>query len=111
MFTVVKVVVSALVIGGINVLARRNPQLGGWVAALPLVSFLSVAWLAVDGVPHADIRVFVGRVLLGLVPTAALLGILALCLGRGLSVPVALGCAMGAGLVFSLGARSLGLLG
>ena len=111
MFTFVKVVVSALAIGGINLVARRNPQLGGWMAALPLVSFLSVIWLAVDGVPRADIAVFVGRVLMGLIPTAALLGILALALWQGMSVPAAMACALGAGVVFSLTARRMGLLG
>jgi amino acid transporter len=45
MYILVKVLVSAFVIGIVTEIARRFPSYGGIVAALPLVSLLSLIWL------------------------------------------------------------------
>ncbi len=42
MFTVVKVIISAIIIGVITEISRRYPQQGGVIAALPIVSLLSI---------------------------------------------------------------------
>jgi hypothetical protein len=42
---IIKVVISALLIGAISEIAKRNPTLGALVASLPLVSILAVIWL------------------------------------------------------------------
>ena len=42
---IVKVLISALLIGAISEIAKRNPTLGALVASLPLVSILAVIWL------------------------------------------------------------------
>ena len=34
-----KVVISGLVIGGINLVAQRSPGLAGWLAAFPMITF------------------------------------------------------------------------
>jgi Na+/H+ antiporter NhaC len=111
MLMVFKIAASAAVIGGINLLARHNPQLGGWIAALPLISILSMIWLGVDGAPPAEIRAFTVTVLWGLVPTATVLGIIAVAMGQGLSLPLALGCGAVAWGFYTLAARHFGLLG
>lgn len=105
-----KVAVSALVIAGINVLARDHPQWGGWVASLPIVSLLSIIWLASDGASTLDLNMFVTRVLFGLVPTACLLAIVAAVLAQGYSVSAALGCAALAWAVMTVIARATGIL-
>ncbi len=106
-----KIAASAVVVAGINGVARVNPQLGGWIAALPVVSLLSILWLLSDGGTAADVGAFVSRVLLGLMPTAALLGIIAAVLAQGFSVTMALGCAGLAWALLTLAACRLGLLG
>jgi hypothetical protein len=111
MFTIVKIAVSAAAIGGINFVAQAHPRVGGWIAALPLISFLSVVWLAVDGASTTDISAFVGRVLMGQIPTAVLLAILLVALSHGLSLPLAMACAGVAWAAFSLAAKYLGLFG
>lgn len=111
METLLKVVVSGLVIGAVNLIARRDPALGGWVAALPLITFLSVLWLAVDGRDDQTIAAFVLGVLWGLIPTTVLLAVVLLALrngvpllGAGLAGLAAWACVTGA-------ARWVGLLG
>jgi hypothetical protein len=42
---IIKVIISALLIGAISEIAKRNPTLGALVASLPLVSILAVIWL------------------------------------------------------------------
>lgn len=111
MFTVVKIIVSAAAIGGINAVAQVHPRIGGWIAALPLISFLSVIWLAVDGAPATDISAFIGRVLVGQIPTAIVLAILLAALSHGLSLPLAMACAGVVWAAFSLAAKCLGLFG
>lgn len=40
---------SALIIAGVTEMAKRVPTYGGIVAALPIVSLLSIIWLSVQG--------------------------------------------------------------
>lgn len=54
-----KAIVSAGVILAVNVVARRNPALGGWIAALPIITMLSIVWLVVDGSNNTHIAGFV----------------------------------------------------
>lgn len=49
MYVVMKIVVSAVVIGIVSEIAKRFPAYGGVVAALPLVSLLSIIWLYFQG--------------------------------------------------------------
>lgn len=46
MFLIIKIAVSAVLIGIITEIARRSPEAGGIIAALPLVSLLSLCWLS-----------------------------------------------------------------
>jgi F0F1-type ATP synthase assembly protein I len=109
--SLVKVLVSAVVILLVNVVSQRNPVLGGWVASLPIITFLSVLWLLADHKQPADIAQFMGGVLLGLVPTAVLLGVFTLALQRGLAVPWAALSGLLIWALVVLTARSVGLLG
>ncbi|MDQ3780309.1 MAG: DUF3147 family protein [Chloroflexota bacterium] len=110
MFTMVKIVVSAVVIGIVTLIAGRDPKLGGWIAALPLTTVLAVIWLTVDGQSGVELGRFVDGVLWGLIPTTAMLLAVAYCLKRGLPAIPALGLGMIAWIAISLAAQRLGLI-
>lgn len=80
MFSVVKIIISAIIIGTVTETARRSPAFGGAVAALPLVSILSAIWLYDQGEETERISRFVFGVLAGLPATAVLLLVAALAL-------------------------------
>ncbi len=110
MFTMVKIVVSALVIGIVTLIAGRDPKLGGWIAALPLTTVLAVIWLTVDGQSGVELGRFVDGVLWGLIPTTAMLLALAYCLKRGLPAIPALGVGVVAWLGVTFLAQRFGLI-
>jgi len=100
-----------LAIGSISVVSRTHPRLGGWLAAFPLISFLSVIWLAADSASTSDLSAFIGRVLVGQNLKAILLAILFTALSHGLSLPLVILCAGVAWAVLSITATYLGLFG
>src|ERR1700736_2375568 len=83
MLMIVKAEVSGLFIVGINAIAQRNASLAGWVASLPLVTVLSIGWLAVDQRGDAEIVKFLTGVLWGLAPNAFLLAVTAAFFTQG----------------------------
>lgn len=92
--SVARVLISAVVIGLVTSLAKRHTLLAGWIAALPLVTLLSIAWLMPDRQNHGQITRLVASVLAGMIPTALLLGATWMGLRKGL--PVAAALAIGA---------------
>ena len=44
----IKIIISALLIGGISEIARRNSTIAALLASLPLISLLSMIWLYHD---------------------------------------------------------------
>ena len=104
-----KVIISGLVIGGINLIAQRSPGLAGWLAAFPMITFLSITWLWADGGDNAALGDLVTGVLWGLIPTGVLLIVLRLCLDRGLHVFAGMVVATLVWLGFTVAARQLGL--
>lgn len=52
---IVKYLLTAAVVVAVSELAKRSDRLGGFVAALPLVTFLALVWLYVDKQPQAKI--------------------------------------------------------
>ena len=104
-----KVVISALVVGAINVVAQRSPSLAGWLAAFPLMTFLSVTWLWADGRENATLGDLVTGVLWGLIPNAVMLVALFICLRFGLHAVAALAVAAAVWVVSTLAAQAAGL--
>jgi len=76
----IRTTVSALVIGLVTILAKYSPKYGGIVAALPLVSLLSLFWLKVQGEQTGDLSKFLFGVLYGLPGTIILILIVAVAL-------------------------------
>lgn len=62
MFTLVKIIVSAIIIGIVTEVAKRYPTFGGIIAALPLVSLLSLFWLYFQGEQTQNLSKFITAV-------------------------------------------------
>lgn len=97
MFVVMKIIASAIVIGVVTEIARRFPSYGGVLAALPLVSLLSIIWLYVQGEQSATLSKFALGVLWGFPATAILLIIVYIALQNSLHLflSIALGDVVG----------------
>ncbi len=52
---ITKYLFTAAVIVAVSEAAKRSDRLGGFIAALPLVTFLALIWLYVDKQPQAKI--------------------------------------------------------
>jgi uncharacterized membrane protein (GlpM family) len=111
MLILTKAVVSAVVIAGVNLIARQNAGLGGFVAALPWITLLSVMWLAVDRSGIEDVDRFLVGVLWGVIPTVLflLITLVALRLGLPLAAAMAGGCL--GWVAYAALARYFGVLG
>ena len=58
MYLLAKILASAVIIGIVTEIARRFPTYGGVIAALPLVSLLSIIWLYVQGESNESLSKF-----------------------------------------------------
>jgi hypothetical protein len=99
-FLVIKILASAIIIGIVTEVAKRFPTYGGIIAALPLVSLLSLIWLYVQGEQTINLSKFALGVLWGFPATAVLLVIVAISLKASLSLFVSMGLGIGGWLVF-----------
>ena len=81
-----KVVISALIIGGISVTAKNYPYLSGYLAALPVVTFMSLAILILDRHAQGELGKFVTGALTGALLTVLTLLFILLLLRAGLPV-------------------------
>ncbi|WP_374109818.1 DUF3147 family protein [Priestia aryabhattai] len=84
MYSIIKILMSALSIAGITEMAKRFPTYGGIVAALPIVSLLSIVWLSVQGEKKEVVSQFTLGVLYGLPGTILLLAVVYICLKNSL---------------------------
>ncbi|ASI82735.1 MULTISPECIES: DUF3147 family protein [Bacillus cereus group] len=93
MHFLVKIIVSALIIGVITEVAKHYSTIGGFIAALPLVSLLSLFWISFEGGNKQELSQFALGVLYGFPASALLLFIVYLGLKNSftLSTSVLLG--------------------
>lgn len=90
MFTIVKVLISAIIIGVVIEIAKRSPTYGGIIAALPLVSLLSLIWISIQGEQTQNLSKFVFGVLKGFPATIILLLIVAMSLRAYISLTLSI---------------------
>ncbi len=109
---VVKAVVSGVAIVAATVIANTlSPSLGGWVAAFPTISILTVSWLWFDGGSGSEATgLFVG-VLWGMLPTAVLISSVVVMLKNGLPLAVSMPLGSVGWVCFTLVAQKGGLSG
>ncbi|NFM45194.1 DUF3147 family protein [Clostridium botulinum] len=103
MFTVVKVFISAIIIGVVTEIARKSPTYGGIIAALPIVSLLSLTWIYIQGEQTQNLSKFAFGVLKGFPATIILLLVIGLSLrvNRSLVLSIFLG-ACGWGVILAV---------
>jgi uncharacterized membrane protein (GlpM family) len=65
----VKVIVSAIIIATVTTIAQKNTLLAGFIAAFPITSMISIAWMAYNKQNNTDISKFLVGVLWGIIPT------------------------------------------
>ncbi|CAG9620404.1 DUF3147 family protein [Sutcliffiella rhizosphaerae] len=100
MFLITKIFVSAVIIGIVTEVARVFPKYGGIIAALPLVSLLSLFWLYLQGEQTVTLNKFAMGVLWGFPATAVLLIIVVFSLKASLSLFISIGLGAGGWFVF-----------
>lgn len=102
MYIVIKVITSAIVIGIVTEIARRFPSQGGIIAALPLVSLLSIIWLYAQGEQNAVLSKFVLGVLWGFPATVMLLFIIYISLKHSVPLFLSIGFGIAGWIIFIL---------
>jgi hypothetical protein len=100
MFTIVKIIVSAIIIGVITEISRKYPNQGGIIAALPIVSVLSILWLYIQGEHMEKLSKFALGVAWGIPSTIVMLVIIGIALKHSIHLFVSLGLGMVGWLVF-----------
>lgn len=105
MYLLLKILSSAVIIGVVTELARRFPLYGGIVAALPLISILSIIWLTIQGEATHTINKFTLGVLAGFPATAIMLFIIYISLKHSLHLALALSLGIAVWGVFLIGQK------
>ncbi|GIN94414.1 hypothetical protein J6TS1_02840 [Siminovitchia terrae] len=90
MYLLIKIISSAVIIGVVTELARRFPIYGGIVAALPLISILSIIWLTIQGESTQNVNKFTLGVLAGFPATAIMLFVIYTALKQSLHLVLAI---------------------
>ncbi|UPM55426.1 DUF3147 family protein [Gottfriedia acidiceleris] len=91
MYAIIKILISAIIIGVITEIARRFPTQGGLIAALPIVSLLSLIWLNVQGEQVQTLSKFAYGVVIGIPGTIVMLLIIGVALQHSLHLVVSIG--------------------
>ncbi|WP_088066807.1 DUF3147 family protein [Gottfriedia luciferensis] len=101
MYTIIKILTSAIIIGVITEIARRFPTQGGLIAALPIVSLLSLIWLNVQGAQMQTLSKFAYGVALGIPATLVMLLIIGVALQHSLHLISAIGLGIVGWLIYN----------
>jgi len=81
-----KVLVTVIVVGGINLLSKRYPALGGYVAVLPIITFLSLITLSIDQQSTENVSSFLSGAISGIALTSLSLILMLLLVRNGMTV-------------------------
>jgi len=66
---IIKTIISALIIAVVTEIAKRNPIMGGLIAAMPITTLISVVWLYYEKKDLPLISEFMHSVFWGMFPT------------------------------------------
>lgn len=105
MYFLIKIIFSAAIIGIVTELARRYPLYGGIVAALPLISILSIIWLTIQGESTQNINKFTLGVLAGFPATVIMLLVIYIALKLSVHLVLAIPLGIVAWGVFLIGQK------
>lgn len=105
MYLLIKIISSAVIIGVVTELARRFPIYGGIVAALPLISILSIIWLTIQGESTQNVNKFTLGVLAGFPATVIMLFVIYIALKQSFHLILAISLGIIAWGVFLIGQK------
>lgn len=98
-WAILKYLITAGVVVLVSEAAARNDRLGGLLAALPLVTVLTLIWLHLEGRPQAQVANHAWYTLWYVLPTLPMFAAFPILLGRlgfwptlGVSVLITLAC-------------------
>ncbi|WP_391119679.1 DUF3147 family protein [Psychrobacillus sp. L3] len=100
MYVLMKIAISAIIIGIVTEVARRFPTYGGVIAALPLVSLLSITWLYFQGEKTEVLSKFALGVLWGFPATAMMLIVVYIALQSSVHLLISIGLGICGWLIF-----------
>lgn len=100
MYVIAKIMASAIVIAVITEISRRFPTYGGILAALPLVSILSIIWLYVQGEQTSTLSKFILGVIWGIPATMVFLLIIYFTLQKSFHLFISIGFGLCGWLLF-----------
>lgn len=98
---VLKIMVSAILIAIVTTIAKRNTLLAGFIAAFPITSMISIAWMAYTKQSTDDIAKFLTSVLWGIIPAVVMLAATVIGLKKGLPLLASVGIGFGVWLAFT----------
>ncbi len=82
---IAKILLSAFFIAAVNLVAKRYPALGGYMAVLPVITFLSLITLMIDKENSENISVFLTGALSGVALTSLILVLMLVMVRSGLA--------------------------
>ncbi|MFP3919277.1 DUF3147 family protein [Lysinibacillus telephonicus] len=85
----IKLFTSAVIIALVTEFAKKFPLYGGIIAALPLISLLSIFWLTIQGETIKQIQTFTMGVIIGLPATIIMLLVIYVMLKNSFSFLIA----------------------
>lgn len=81
-----KVVLTVVVVSAINLMAKRYPSLGGYVAVLPIITFLSLITLSIDKQSNENVSSFLTGAISGIALTSLSLILMLVLVRSGMEV-------------------------
>ncbi|QYR22327.1 DUF3147 family protein [Paenibacillus sp. sptzw28] len=99
---VIKVILSAIVIATVTTIAKKNTLLAGFIAAFPITSMISIAWMAYNKQNNTEISNFLISVLWGIIPTVVMLVATVIGLKKGMPLIASIGIGFSVWLAFTI---------
>lgn len=91
---VTKYLITAAVVVVVSEFAKRSDKLGGFIAALPLVTFLALIWLHVEKQPQEKVANHAWYTLWYVIPTLPMFAVFPSLLARIGFWPTLIACAL-----------------
>ncbi len=94
-FTIIKIVVSALLITAISEVARRSSLMGAILASIPLVSVLAMIWMYIENQDNEKISSLSVNIFWMVIPSLVLFITLPVLLKSGVNFFISMGISIG----------------
>ncbi|MDO9047038.1 MAG: DUF3147 family protein [Methylobacter sp.] len=93
-YTIIKIIITSLLIVAISELSKRNSLLGALLASLPLISVLAMLWLYIDTKDVAKVSDLATSVFWLVIPSLIFFISLPVLLKKGLNFYLSMGLSM-----------------